>query len=226
MNALIHQILSQRQSRRLRGPLPDGTWRTLLDLDRLAGRRLPGRAGAPDRQHADQRSKARGSRARAPQAVLDAITYAATRIIGAADWRPAMPELLSRLGTATDVSRVFMFEIHPAPGGEGLAQSCRFSWSAPGFPSLSGDPRFQNDPIPTTSDVAVRRLVPASAFARRGHSGEPLGNRWRGPEVVRGNQHLFHAFGSYSGRMEACGVLSDSTTAVPSGSGMRWKSIC
>ena len=84
-------------------------------------------------------------------AVLDAITYAATRIIGAADWRPAMPELLSRLGTATDVSRVFMFEIHPAPGGEGLAQSCRFSWSAAGYPSLSDDPRFQNDPISTTS---------------------------------------------------------------------------
>src|SRR6516164_7002682 len=80
-------------------------------------------------------------------AVLDAITYAATRIIGAADWRPAMPELLGRLGTATDVSRVFMFEIHPAPGGEGLAQSCRFSWTAPGFPSISGEPRYQNDPV-------------------------------------------------------------------------------
>ena len=85
-------------------------------------------------------------------AVLGAITYAATRIIGAADWRPAMPELLSRLGTATDVSRVFMFEIHPAPGGEGLAQSCRFSWSAPGFTSISGESRYQNDPIPATAD--------------------------------------------------------------------------
>ena len=36
-------------------------------------------------------------------AVLDAITYAARRIIGAADWQPAMPELLARLGTATQV---------------------------------------------------------------------------------------------------------------------------
>jgi PAS domain S-box-containing protein len=80
-------------------------------------------------------------------AVLDAITYAATWIIGAADWRPAMPELLSRLGIATDVSRVFMFEIHPAPGREGLAQSCRFSWTAPGFPAIADEPRYQNDPI-------------------------------------------------------------------------------
>ena len=50
-------------------------------------------------------------------AVLDAITYAARRIIGAADWQPAMPELLARLGTATQVSRAFLFEIHPAIDG-------------------------------------------------------------------------------------------------------------
>ena len=63
-------------------------------------------------------------------AVLDAITYAARSIIGA-DWQPAMPELLARLGTATQVSRAFLFEIHPAIGGAGVAQSCRFMWSAP-----------------------------------------------------------------------------------------------
>ncbi|HWA43915.1 MAG TPA: PAS domain-containing protein [Hypericibacter adhaerens] len=80
-------------------------------------------------------------------AVLDAISYAATRIIGAADWRPAMPDLLSRLGTATDVCRVFLFEIHPAPEGDGQVQSCRFSWAAEGCLPIEGDPRYQNDPI-------------------------------------------------------------------------------
>ena len=83
---------------------------------------------------------------------VDALTYAATRIIGAADWRSAMPELLSRLGSATDVSRVFMFEIHCAPSGEGLAQSCHFSWSAEGYPSMSSDPRFHNDPVTMTGE--------------------------------------------------------------------------
>jgi PAS domain S-box-containing protein len=86
-------------------------------------------------------------------AVLDALTYAATRIIGATDWHPAMPELLSRLGTATEVSRVYMFEIHPAPSGEGLAQSCRFSWTAQGFPPMAGEPRYQNDPVSMTADT-------------------------------------------------------------------------
>jgi PAS domain S-box-containing protein len=84
--------------------------------------------------------------------VLDAITYAATRLIAAEDWKPAMPELLARLGAATDVSRVFLFEIHPAPDGCGLAQSCRFSWSAPGLAPIAGDSRVQNMPLSEAPD--------------------------------------------------------------------------
>ena len=79
-------------------------------------------------------------------------TYAATRIIGTADWRSAIPELLSRLGAATEVSRVYFFEIHAAPNGRGLVQSCRFSWEAPELEPLLGDPRFQNDPIGEEDD--------------------------------------------------------------------------
>jgi PAS domain S-box-containing protein len=85
-------------------------------------------------------------------AVLDAIGYAATRIIGATDWRPGMQELLARLGIATDVSRVFLFEIHAAPDGKGLAQSCRFGWTAPGLESIFDDTRYQNDPISDDDD--------------------------------------------------------------------------
>ena len=97
-------------------------------------------------------------------AVLDAITYAARRIIGAADWQPAMPELLARLGTATQVSRAFLFEIHPAIDGAAMAQSCRFMWSAPGVHPLSDDhPRLQNVSIPTVDDLQM-----AGLFARRG----------------------------------------------------------
>ena len=97
-------------------------------------------------------------------AVFDAITYAARRIIGGADWQPAMPELLARLGTATQVSRAFLFEIHPAIGGVGRAQSCRFIWSAPGVDPLSDNhPRLQNVSIPTADDSQL-----AGLFARRG----------------------------------------------------------
>jgi len=90
-------------------------------------------------------------------AVLDAITYAAKAIIGATDWQPAMPELLARLGSATEASRAFLFEIHPAISGAGSAQSCRFLWSAPCVYPLSYDhQRLQNVPIPApgTSHLA------------------------------------------------------------------------
>src|SRR5262249_39570538 len=55
-------------------------------------------------------------------ALLSALTYAATRLVGAADWRSPMSEFFSRLGKAIDVSRVFLFEIHQAPDGIGRAQ--------------------------------------------------------------------------------------------------------
>lgn len=56
-----------------------------------------------------RRSKSTEAALSRRSAVLDAITFAARRIIGAADWQPAMPELLARLGTATQVSRAFLF---------------------------------------------------------------------------------------------------------------------
>jgi PAS domain S-box-containing protein len=91
-------------------------------------------------------------------AVLDAVTYAATRIVCAPDWRPAMPELLARLGTATKASRTFLFEMHAAPGGIGMAQSCRFLWSAPGIAPLD-EAKLQNMPVPKASESAMGELV-------------------------------------------------------------------
>lgn len=76
-------------------------------------------------------------------AMLDAVGYAATQIVGAQDWRPGIQELLSRLGTATDVSRVSLFEVHDGPDGR-LSESCRYDWAAPGYATLSDDPRYNN----------------------------------------------------------------------------------
>ncbi|HEY7690624.1 MAG TPA: PAS domain S-box protein, partial [Dongiaceae bacterium] len=76
-------------------------------------------------------------------AMLDAVGFAATRIIGASDWRPGIQELLERLGVATDVSRVSVFEVHDGPDGR-LVESCRYDWAAPGYATLSDDPRYNN----------------------------------------------------------------------------------
>jgi PAS domain S-box-containing protein len=76
-------------------------------------------------------------------AMLDAVGYAATQIVAAADWRTGIQELLDRLGRATEVSRVTLFEVHSGPGAKPV-QSCRYDWAEPGMALLSGDPRYQN----------------------------------------------------------------------------------
>lgn len=76
-------------------------------------------------------------------AMLGAVGYAATRIIGGPDWRAGIQELLERLGQAMQVSRVSLFETHRGPDGR-LVQSCRWDWGEPGLPPISDDPRYQN----------------------------------------------------------------------------------
>src|SRR5262245_31647984 len=73
--------------------------------------------------------------------MLDAVGYAATLLVGASDWRAGIEELLRRLGLATGVSRVSLFEAHRSATGE-VAQSCRFDWAEPPLESISSDPRY------------------------------------------------------------------------------------
>lgn len=79
-------------------------------------------------------------------AMLDAISYAATQIVGGEDWREGIQELLDRLGRATEVSRVTLFEFHAGPDGKPV-ESCRYDWSEPGFARLSDDPRYRDIPL-------------------------------------------------------------------------------
>ena len=78
--------------------------------------------------------------------MLDAVSYAATGIVGSSDWRDAVPDLLSRLGIAAEVDRVTLFEVHCTAEGDPV-ESCRYDWAAPGLSPLSGDPRYQNMPL-------------------------------------------------------------------------------
>jgi PAS domain S-box-containing protein len=79
-------------------------------------------------------------------AMLDAVSYAATQIVGGAEWRAGIQELLDRLGRATEVSRVTLFEIHEGPDRQ-PAESCRYDWADTGFARLSADPRYRNIPL-------------------------------------------------------------------------------
>jgi hypothetical protein len=98
--------------------------------------------------------------------MLDAIGYAATQMIGVSDWRTGIQELLNRLGHATGVSRVTLFELHPGPDGR-LAESCRYDWAEPPLSRLSHDPRYQNMPM-VEADGAL------DEWTRRRQQGEVI----------------------------------------------------
>lgn len=83
-------------------------------------------------------------------AMLDAIAYAATRMM-AGDWRDQIQDFLKRLGHATQMSRVTLFEIHPGPAGHRV-QSCRYDWADQGLAPLSSDPRYRNMPLSDDDD--------------------------------------------------------------------------
>src|SRR3546814_5592364 len=71
-------------------------------------------------------------------AMLGAIGYAATRIVGGTDWKDGIQELLDRLGAAMQVSRVTLFQAHRGPDGV-MVQSCRWDWAEPGMARLSDE---------------------------------------------------------------------------------------
>jgi PAS domain S-box-containing protein len=110
-------------------------------------------------------------------AVLEAVSRAATVLLTAADWRLEMPALIALLGEASGADHVHIFEAEHAAGGEGVARS-KFHWRAP------------EGPDPT--DVNGSRDIPLRAFGfsnweKRLRAGEvivaaadalPQGQRW------------------------------------------------
>ena len=72
-------------------------------------------------------------------AMLDAVTQAATRIIGQGDWQAGTEELLRRLGRALEVSRAALFQAHTVSGG-GVMQASLAEWTADGAAGTADDP--------------------------------------------------------------------------------------
>ncbi len=75
--------------------------------------------------------------------MLDAVSYAATQIVGGTNWRDGIQQLLNLLGAAAEVDRVTLFETHIGPHNR-LVESCRYDWASPGFARLADDPRYHN----------------------------------------------------------------------------------
>ncbi len=78
--------------------------------------------------------------------MLSAVAYIATRIVAEPAWRDLMPEFLERLGQATQMSWVTLFEAHHDAAGKPV-QSCRDDWAETGLALISSDPRYHNMPL-------------------------------------------------------------------------------
>jgi signal transduction histidine kinase len=72
-------------------------------------------------------------------AVLDAVCFAASHFLGTADWDRDIHELLKRLGAATEVSRVYLFEGYRDGLGV-LRRRMRHEWAAPTVSPRACDP--------------------------------------------------------------------------------------
>ena len=75
---------------------------------------------------------------RRSEAILQAVGSAARLLLESPEWELRINEVLARLGEATEVSRAYLFQTHPAPDGSPLV-SQRFEWAAP-----DADPQIDN----------------------------------------------------------------------------------
>ncbi|MEX0809472.1 MAG: adenylate/guanylate cyclase domain-containing protein [Dongiaceae bacterium] len=96
-----------------------------------------------DRHPADRGHAATAARV---EAMLEALAACTVTLAASALWHEAIGDILARLGRASEVSRVTLFEIHPGPDGSPV-ESCRFDWAEPGLAPISGDPHYANIPI-------------------------------------------------------------------------------
>ena len=78
-------------------------------------------------------------------AVLEAVAFAAERLLLAADWREAAGEVLERLGQAAGVSRAYVIENHVADDRRSF-RTMRHGWCRPGIASQPGRPPVDDAP--------------------------------------------------------------------------------
>ena len=87
----------------------------------------------------DPRLNALEATVRRRDAVLAAIAHAASRFLGSAEWDHDIRDVLGRIGSAAEVSRVYLFE-GIREDGRPLRMKMRNEWVADGVPPLAAHP--------------------------------------------------------------------------------------
>lgn len=79
---------------------------------------------------------------RSREAILEAVSFAATRFLAETNWQQNIQTVLAHLGTATNVSRTYIFENHVADDGS-LLMSQRYEWTRDGVRAMLDAPELQ-----------------------------------------------------------------------------------
>ncbi len=82
-------------------------------------------------------------------AIMSAVNFAADRFLVESDWKTQMLEVLARLGRATGVSRVYVFENNADPATGSRISNQRWGWYAKGGDAGVDDPGHQVIPYDT-----------------------------------------------------------------------------
>jgi transcriptional regulator with GAF, ATPase, and Fis domain len=78
-------------------------------------------------------------------AILESVKYASEEFLKSGSWDRNIQEILKRMGTASDVSRVYIFKKRTSEDGR-LLCSQLFEWVAEGIEPQMGNPELQNFP--------------------------------------------------------------------------------
>lgn len=92
-------------------------------------------------------------------AILSAVAFAAERFLKASDWRSCIDEVLAKLGEATGVSRVYIFENISLPDGS-ICASHTCEWAAEGIAPQLSNPDLQS--VPYSLDAIEPLRTPVS----------------------------------------------------------------
>ncbi len=79
---------------------------------------------------------------RSREAILEAVSFAATHFLEETNWQQNIQTVLAHLGIATNVSRTYIFENHGAADGS-LLMSQRFEWTRDGVSVMLDAPELQ-----------------------------------------------------------------------------------
>jgi PAS domain S-box-containing protein len=122
-----------------------------------------------DRQAAEAERDGLLDTLRRRDAALHAINRAATLLLRTGAVEDGIRALLAGLGDAADVSRAYVFENHPGPGGV-LCATQRYEWTAPGVPP---------DTLPGSTQAVPYASRTMAAWARTLSAGRPLEQHMR-----------------------------------------------